>query len=657
MRSLLPSLRREMCVLLVSSIWLCALLPAAVVHAKITAPSTDPDDVRRSEASDYYLRVGNQLGMTDVKLAPLTFALKMKYKQKMDLENFRITGKIVNIDANNVSALNGDNIAYISCDESAYPGNLKADDTLSSAISKPHAPAAIILYSTKLDHCSYNDEEADPPLPAYHNVFTTLSTKPARQILSQLESSNASDPSQSTIVPDMRAISAKEEDVGGQKNNGSSILSNSPEDTLPPAIDSKPTTSIAMIILYSITGIITALFLSVIVTGAIRAHLHPERYGPRNAVGRPRQSRAKGLARAMLETIPIVKFGDSSDAVTAPAKVDVEMASNDGDGEHGAGRKGSTSAANGVKAPEAAHTARSGSTSAAPPTTTTVAGKAEDSRVQATGGVAAVSGQDDEPIGPATNDPRSTSPDQQQEQGSLGCPICTDDFIKGQDVRLLPCQHKFHPECVDPWLINVSGTCPLCRVNLNPDIENPENPDSPTTTTTTDPVSPPLRDTHVHSHSRRPSQDHSHSRPRPSRPDLANSVRRHRGLSAYFLGPPNTTTTHNLTPNRDTTMEERLTTLRRLRSEHQANMTATGAVGPSSAAAGVADAEEQSRRNRLTARLRERFRIRTRQHEGGVGSSPGPGPVAPEGGAERNDGAGAGAGAGATTTEESTTRP
>jgi hypothetical protein len=28
-------------------------------------------------------------------------------------------------------------------------------------------------------------------------------------------------------------------------------------------------------------------------------------------------------------------------------------------------------------------------------------------------------------------------------------------------VRVLPCQHQFHPPCVDPWLVNVSGTCPL----------------------------------------------------------------------------------------------------------------------------------------------------------------------------------------------------
>jgi hypothetical protein len=61
-----------------------------------------------------------------------------------------------------------------------------------------------------------------------------------------------------------------------------------------------------------------------------------------------------------------------------------------------------------------------------------------------------------------------TNADGTDAEGQLGCSICTDDFNKGEEVRVLPCNHKFHPDCVDPWLLNVSGTCPLCRVDLRP---------------------------------------------------------------------------------------------------------------------------------------------------------------------------------------------
>ena len=77
---------------------------------------------------------------------------------------------------------------------------------------------------------------------------------------------------------------------------------------------------------YAITGLVTALFLIVILSGAIRAIRNPERYGPRRIAGRPRQSRAKGIARAMLETLPIVKFGDlEENKQPAEHAGDVEM--------------------------------------------------------------------------------------------------------------------------------------------------------------------------------------------------------------------------------------------------------------------------------------------------------------------------------------------
>ncbi|ODV92014.1 hypothetical protein CANCADRAFT_55758 [Tortispora caseinolytica NRRL Y-17796] len=47
------------------------------------------------------------------------------------------------------------------------------------------------------------------------------------------------------------------------------------------------------------------------------------------------------------------------------------------------------------------------------------------------------------------------------------CPICFEAFSEGEKLRVLPCSHKYHSECVDPWLLNRSTQCPLCRVDLS----------------------------------------------------------------------------------------------------------------------------------------------------------------------------------------------
>lgn len=187
-----------------------------------------------------------------------------------------------------------------------------------------------------------------------------------------------------------------------------------------------------MIILYSITGIVTTLFLGIIVTGAVRAHRHPERYGPRRIAGRIRQSRAKGIARAMLDTIPIVKFGDPHGAQPDTAKTDVEL------GLEGEVRDVSKSTEH-VEAHETHVTDR--------PSIQT--GRTDADKEIGVDGDAKMPSE------------TSTPADPREETSYYVCPICTDDFVKGQDVRVLPCNHQYHPECVDPWLVNVSGTCPL----------------------------------------------------------------------------------------------------------------------------------------------------------------------------------------------------
>ena len=50
--------------------------------------------------------------------------------------------------------------------------------------------------------------------------------------------------------------------------------------------------------------------------------------------------------------------------------------------------------------------------------------------------------------------------------GQPNCSICTECFQERENVRVLPCSHIFHRHCIDPWLLNFSGTCPLWLVNI-----------------------------------------------------------------------------------------------------------------------------------------------------------------------------------------------
>ena len=210
-----------------------------------------------------------------------------------------------------------------------------------------------------------------------------------------------------------------------------------------------------MIILYSITGVITALFVIIIITGAIRAHRHPDRYGPRiGGNGRARQSRAKGIARAMLDTLPIVKFGEREEP--KPAR-DVELGATHPLPEPNPDSAEMTSPATAAEGTDQAGTAAeirestvpSSSSSSPPPV---------DDQVRET---------NPEPVAEGLSGDETTAataPIAPLAEGTLGCSICTEDFVKGEDVRVLPCDHKYHPECIDPWLLNVSGTCPLWSV-------------------------------------------------------------------------------------------------------------------------------------------------------------------------------------------------
>lgn len=48
---------------------------------------------------------------------------------------------------------------------------------------------------------------------------------------------------------------------------------------------------------------------------------------------------------------------------------------------------------------------------------------------------------------------------------SNDCSICLDSFIDGDKLIHLPCKHKFHHACLEPW-IRTCGECPYCRQHI-----------------------------------------------------------------------------------------------------------------------------------------------------------------------------------------------
>lgn len=183
---------------------------------------------------------------------------------------------------------------------------------------------------------------------------------------------------------------------------------------------------------------------------AIRAFRHPERYGPRGVDptnpddAMYPQSRAKGLARAVLDTFPIVKFNQleddarrAKDLETRGAElthwevVDAPKSSSESDG--------SRQKIADEKSPPNQASMGEGSGGSQLPRTVLRRNGTQASR----------------------QNPDVTP----QTIGRETCPICIVDFEEGDDLRVLPCEgkHRFHQACVDPWLLELSSSCPLCR--------------------------------------------------------------------------------------------------------------------------------------------------------------------------------------------------
>eukprot|EP00121_Abeoforma_whisleri_P016026 Awhi_evm3s14730 len=69
---------------------------------------------------------------------------------------------------------------------------------------------------------------------------------------------------------------------------------------------------------------------------------------------------------------------------------------------------------------------------------------------------------------PSFSSSTCTSTDEQVQRSIAGgqlieeCCICLQTVVPGDKLRRLPCEHLFHKNCIDKWLID-KGTCVVCR--------------------------------------------------------------------------------------------------------------------------------------------------------------------------------------------------
>uniref|UniRef100_A0A060T6A3 ARAD1B14454p n=1 Tax=Blastobotrys adeninivorans TaxID=409370 RepID=A0A060T6A3_BLAAD len=314
-----------------------------------------------------------------------------------------------------VDSLTTKQVAMLCCDD---PDGSSA--TMLATVADAN-PACTILYSLQSQMCNLTEKNA--VLDQLGTVFSLVSVHAARSILNKVSNSSVS----VVVGPSSYYLN------GGNGQQGSS--------------NDDVSTTVAMAVLYAVAGIIATAFLFIIISGAIRVHKHPERYGLSTDENEEEpSSKAKGLARAVLDSIPLVRF---------------QIRPHDDAG----GATGTT------KDPESNIGSKDGQESQADYLTN----YHKSNTIPKDGGI-----EDQESIALQELDCKEDGEVTVEQQEPLGevvgevvgeddaqCPICFEKFENGEILRDLPCKHKFHALCVDPWLLESSSHCPLCRVDLS----------------------------------------------------------------------------------------------------------------------------------------------------------------------------------------------
>ncbi|KAH7888679.1 hypothetical protein F5I97DRAFT_1925217 [Phlebopus sp. FC_14] len=407
-------------------------------------------------------------------------------------------------------------IALVSCDTNSTVASQEVDIF---TMARDRGAQSALLYSLFSETCAINPEYSDPAnFDQVFDIFSTQTKQVSRIIeyefgqfglanesyygyynatmLNETEALvNQSIASNSPVAPGLLYATLQAYNATGSSNNNGSTNGNGASSSTSSSDGSPQQTGVAMIILYAITGCVSALFCIVIVSGvchlemllsptmysaghylqAIRAIRHPERYGPRGAdptaggSGSPVQSRARGLGRAILDTFPVVKFGSAGADQEPAARKDIEAPPAETMVDPVAS-PGSAVELGKMRTDDENHELETSPQGGGDPVRDGLVERHDDEPVA--GGSWTVTHSRAPLASEGAQRPAARQVDDKVMSASIGretCPICMVDFEEGDDLRVLPCEgkHRFHQSCVDPWLLELSGSCPICRQDFH----------------------------------------------------------------------------------------------------------------------------------------------------------------------------------------------
>ncbi|KAL7423434.1 hypothetical protein Q5752_001014 [Cryptotrichosporon argae] len=394
-------------------------------------------------------------------------------------------------------------IAYISCD---YNESVASDEWDIFTLARDRGAVSALLYTTTAESCLIDAtyiEYFEKPL----DVFATQTKQVARVIDTQFDNTNSTFYNYSSAELNQSALAVNKSLTGsalsyktflvgtlvarnstGQAESGYSTASAGAGSSAGAGHTAKRPTNLAAIIVPSILGALVALTF-----GSMCCRARRRRGRGRAGAGADRPGRP--LTKSVVDSFPLVTY--AKPAATPPAlALRPAAAPEPPPSTHRFASTASTapllalqrhSTADSAAASDSQHSwpSRDRRDSLGASDSTLAGAGAEEASIGLRGvgrrdretgaklGTEGDGGDDGEGDVDADADAGAATAavwQMPEHYGDAECSICLVGYEDGDRVRQLLCagRHRFHADCVDAWLMNNDGSCPLCRQDLRP---------------------------------------------------------------------------------------------------------------------------------------------------------------------------------------------